>query len=82
MWIIFQKKQKKMLSSNIHGQLGKIEIGADACCGGDPGSMLDFLHQLFGQLSGCHAVMGKIRGHVHKHFINGIHHNVFWSNVF
>ena len=71
-----------MLCENIHSDLAKIEIAANARRGCDARGVQDVRDHNLCQLTGGHAVSLQIVRHIHHHLIDGIDMNVLRGDVF
>ena len=66
---------------DVHGDLGQIEIAADAGSGGDAGFRQYFLHQAHGQLVGGEPITLQIGGGVDENLVDRIDMDVLGGDV-
>ena len=71
-----------MLGHNVHGNLGKVKIGADSGCGCDSCGLQHIQDHFPGKFPGCFAGRGQVIGQIDKDLINGVNMDVFRCNVF
>jgi hypothetical protein len=74
--------RRDMLCHNIHGQLCKVEVGADACRCGDAGVVQHLPHHGHGKLVGAHVVIGQIARHVNENLVDGVGVDVRRGHIF
>jgi len=70
------------LGNNIHGHLGEIQIGADACGRCNSRIVQHITHHGHGEFMRRHTVRLQIVRHIDEHFINGVDDNILGSNIF
>ena len=70
-----------MLCQHVHGDLREVEIGPDACGGGDARFQEDLQNQLFRQLPAGHAIGLQVLGCVDQHLVDGVDVDVLGSDV-
>ena len=74
--------RRDVLCHNVHGQLCKVEVGADACRCGDAGVVQHLPHHGHGKLVGAHVVIGQIARHIDKNLIDGVGVNIRRGHIF
>jgi len=73
---------RNVLCHNVHGQLCKVEVGADACRCGDSGVGQHLPHHGHGKLVGAHVVIGQIARHINENLVDGIRVNIRRGHIF
>ncbi|CAN3999097.1 YbaK/aminoacyl-tRNA synthetase-associated domain-containing protein, partial [Dysosmobacter welbionis] len=71
-----------MLSYNVHGHLGQIQVRAHSRCGGDACCFQNVQDDGPGQFPCCHLVGIQVVGNVHEHLVNAVGIDVLRGNVF
>jgi len=64
--------RRDVFCHNVHGQLCKVEVGADACRCGDAGVVQHLPHHGHGKFMGAHVVIGQIARHINENLVNGV----------
>ena len=70
-----------MLGHDVHGDLGEVEVGADAGGGGDAGLREDVEDHLAGELRRGHVVEREVVGDVDEDLVDGVHQKVLHGDV-
>ena len=70
-----------MFGHDVHGHFGQVQVGADACGGGDAGLVVDRPHDVACQFVRGFSVGVQVARGVHEHFVDGIHVNVVRGGV-
>ena len=73
---------RDVLCHNVHRQLCKVEVGADACRCGNAGVVQHLPHHGHGKLVGAHVVIGQIARHIDKNLINGVGVDIRRGHIF
>ena len=73
---------RDVLCYNVHGQLCKVEVGADACRCGDAGVVQHLPHHGHGKLVGAHVVIGQVARHINKNLVNGVGVDIRRGHIF
>ena len=71
-----------MLCHNVHGQLCKVEVGADACRCGDAGVVQHLPHHGHGKFMGAHVIIRQIARHINENLVDGVGVNVCRGHIF
>ena len=71
-----------VLCHNVHGQLCKVEVGADACRCGDAGVVQHLPHHGHGKLMGAHVVIGQIARHINENLVDGVGVDIRRGHIF
>ena len=71
-----------MLGHDVHGDLGQIQVGAHARCGGDAGGLQNVQDDGPGQLPCRHLVGVQVVGDIHEHLVDGVGVDVLRSDIF
>ena len=74
--------RRDVLCHNVHGQLCKVEVGADACRCGDASVVQHLPHYGHGKLVGAHVVVGQISRHINKNLVNGVGVDIRRGHIF
>ena len=74
--------RRDMLCHNVHGQLCKVEVGANARRCGDAGVVQHLSHHGHGKFMGTHVVIGQIARHINENLVNGVGVNVCRGHIF
>ena len=73
---------RDVLCHNVHRQLCKVEVGADACRCGDAGIGQHLPHHGHGKLVGAHVVIGQIARHINKNLVDGVGVDIRRGHIF
>ena len=73
--------RRNMLGLYIHGDFAQIEIGADACRGGNTGGLQYLANQLHGEFPGGKTVGAQIGSGINKHLVDGVHMDVLRRHI-
>ena len=74
--------RRDVFCHNVHGQLCKVEVGADACRCGDAGVGQHLPHHGHGKLVGAHVVIGQIARHINENLVNGVGVDIRRGHIF
>ncbi len=74
--------RRDVLCHNVHGQLCKVEVGADACRCGDAGVVQHLPHHGHGKFMGAHVDNGQIARHINENLVDGVGVNVCRGHIF
>ena len=74
--------RRDVLGHDVHGQLCKVEVGADACRCGDAGVVQHLPHHGHGKFMGAHVVIGQVACHINKNFIDGVGVDIRRGHIF
>ena len=74
--------RRDMLCHNVHGQLCKVEVGADACRCGDAGVVQHLPHHGHGKFMGAHVVVGQIACHINENLVDGVGVDICRGHIF
>ena len=74
--------RRDVLCHNVHGQLCKVEVGADACRCGDAGVVQYLPHHGHGKLVGAHVVVGQIARHINENLVDGVGVDIRRGHIF
>ena len=69
------------LGPDVHGDLGQIQVGAHARCGGNAGGLQNVQDDGSGQLPGGHLVGIQVIGDVHEHLVDGVGKDIFRGHI-
>ena len=61
-----------MFGHDVHGHFGQVQVGADACGGGDAGLVVDRPHDVACQFVRGFSVGVQVARGVHEHFVDGV----------
>ena len=73
---------RNVLCYDVHGQLCKVEVGADACRCGDAGVVQHLPHHGHGKLVGAHVVIGQIARHINENLVDGVGVDIRRGHIF
>ena len=73
---------RDVLCHNVHGQLCKVEVGADACRCGDAGVVQHLPHHGHGKFMGAHVIIRQIARHINENLVDGVGVNVCRGHIF
>ena len=73
---------RDMLCHNVHGQLCKVEVGADACRCGDAGVVQHLPHHGHGKFMGAHVIIRQIARHINENLVDGVGINIRRGYIF
>ena len=74
--------RRDVLCHNVHGQLCKVEVGADARRCGDAGVVQHLPYHGHGKLMGAHVVIGQIARHINENLVNGVGVDIRRGHIF
>lgn len=70
-----------MFGHDVHGHFGQVQVGADACGGGDAGLVVDRPHDVACQFVRGFSVGVQVARGVHEHFVDGVDVDVVRGGV-
>ena len=73
---------RDVLCHNVHGQLCKVEVSADACRCGDAGVVQHLPHHGHGKFMGAHVIIRQIARHINENLVDGVGVNVCRGHIF
>ena len=73
--------RRDVLGGDVHGHLGQVQVGADACGSSDAHGALHVQNHLYRQLLGGEVIGFQVGGGVDEHLIDGVDVNVLRRHI-